>query len=85
MTSIKKKETHWLRRAVSVPFTKATRQKVLMGIWRVSSSTRQQSLAVRSILVFSPSGYKFVGALYRLWAVDKPTHLLLQLSCPYRQ
>eukprot|EP00983_Pelagomonas_calceolata_P010954 354618-Pelagomonas_calceolata.AAC.3 len=39
---------------------KATKQKVLVGMWRVIESTRLQNLAVRSIIVFSstPSGNK---------------------------
>eukprot|EP00983_Pelagomonas_calceolata_P031097 976535-Pelagomonas_calceolata.AAC.1 len=32
-TSIKEKTTHWLRRAVSPLHHKATKQKVLTGIW----------------------------------------------------
>eukprot|EP00983_Pelagomonas_calceolata_P095741 1158047-Pelagomonas_calceolata.AAC.2 len=67
-TSIRKKETHWLGRAVSLLHHKATEQEMLMGIWRVIGSTRLLSLAVRSILVFNstPSGNKLVGVHNRM-------------------
>eukprot|EP00983_Pelagomonas_calceolata_P042917 1138708-Pelagomonas_calceolata.AAC.1 len=52
-TSIKEKETHWHRRAVSPLHHKATILKMLMETWRVSGSTRLQGLAVRSIIVFN--------------------------------
>eukprot|EP00983_Pelagomonas_calceolata_P067202 1149401-Pelagomonas_calceolata.AAC.4 len=56
-------ETHCLRRAVSPLYHEATRQKTLMGIWRVTGSTRLQNLAVRGVCVFNstPSGNKLVG------------------------
>eukprot|EP00983_Pelagomonas_calceolata_P057754 1145204-Pelagomonas_calceolata.AAC.4 len=43
-TSIKEKETHWLRRAVS-PLQHKAKKKVLMGVWRVTGSTRLHNLA----------------------------------------
>eukprot|EP00983_Pelagomonas_calceolata_P047735 1140769-Pelagomonas_calceolata.AAC.10 len=52
-TSIKEKETHWLRRVVSPLHHDATKKKKLMGIWRVIGSTRLHNLAARSILVFN--------------------------------
>eukprot|EP00983_Pelagomonas_calceolata_P039237 1137091-Pelagomonas_calceolata.AAC.1 len=54
-TSTKEKETHWLRGAVSLLHHKAAKKKKLMGIWRVTGSTRHQNLAVRSITIFSTS------------------------------
>eukprot|EP00983_Pelagomonas_calceolata_P121015 1160759-Pelagomonas_calceolata.AAC.10 len=45
-------EAHWLRRAASPLHHTATKQKALMGTWRVTGSTRLQNLAVRSILGF---------------------------------
>eukprot|EP00983_Pelagomonas_calceolata_P021732 681379-Pelagomonas_calceolata.AAC.1 len=50
-TSMKEKETHWLKRAVSLHH-KATKQKKVMGFWRVTGSARLQNLAVRSITIF---------------------------------
>eukprot|EP00983_Pelagomonas_calceolata_P061974 1147076-Pelagomonas_calceolata.AAC.3 len=52
-TSITEKETRWLRRAVSPLHHKAVKQKMLMGIWRVTGSTWLHNLAVRSITVFN--------------------------------
>eukprot|EP00983_Pelagomonas_calceolata_P049654 1141618-Pelagomonas_calceolata.AAC.2 len=46
------KETHWLRRAVSLLHHKATKKKKLMGIWRGTGSTQLQNLAVRSNTIF---------------------------------
>eukprot|EP00983_Pelagomonas_calceolata_P009989 323992-Pelagomonas_calceolata.AAC.2 len=43
-TSMKEKEAHWLRRALSPLHHKYSKQKALMGIWRVTRSTRFQSL-----------------------------------------
>eukprot|EP00983_Pelagomonas_calceolata_P101988 1158756-Pelagomonas_calceolata.AAC.3 len=43
-TSNKEKETHWLRRAMSHLHHEATKQRTLMGIWRVTGSTRLQNL-----------------------------------------
>eukprot|EP00983_Pelagomonas_calceolata_P079961 1154930-Pelagomonas_calceolata.AAC.1 len=65
---IKEKETHWHRRAASPLQREATRQKMLMGIWRVTGSTQLQNLAVRSICVFNstPSGNKLVGIRNRM-------------------
>eukprot|EP00983_Pelagomonas_calceolata_P059501 1145946-Pelagomonas_calceolata.AAC.1 len=67
LTSIRKKETHWLKRSVSPLHHKAMNLKVLMGIWRVIGSTRFQDLAVRSITVFNsaPCGDNLVGILKR--------------------
>eukprot|EP00983_Pelagomonas_calceolata_P022875 719889-Pelagomonas_calceolata.AAC.1 len=61
--STKEEETHWLRRAVSLLHHKATKKKELIGIWRVTGSTRLQNLAVRSITTFhsTSSGNKLVG------------------------
>eukprot|EP00983_Pelagomonas_calceolata_P085918 1156651-Pelagomonas_calceolata.AAC.2 len=39
-TSIKEKETHWLRRAVSLLHHKATKKKKLMGIWSTPSGNK---------------------------------------------
>eukprot|EP00983_Pelagomonas_calceolata_P043165 1138792-Pelagomonas_calceolata.AAC.1 len=36
-TSIKEKETHWLRRAVSPLRNKVTKRRMLMGIWWVTA------------------------------------------------
>eukprot|EP00983_Pelagomonas_calceolata_P053482 1143307-Pelagomonas_calceolata.AAC.2 len=79
-TSIKEKGTHWLRRDVNPLHHKATKQKMLMGIWRVTGSTRVQNLAVRTphtrnIIVFNstPSGNKLVGVHSRMgmqWALE---------------
>eukprot|EP00983_Pelagomonas_calceolata_P065641 1148670-Pelagomonas_calceolata.AAC.1 len=67
-TYIKEEEKHWLRRAVSLLHQKATEQKVLVGIGRVTGSTRIQSLAVRSITAFNsmPSGNKLVSMRNRM-------------------
>eukprot|EP00983_Pelagomonas_calceolata_P039226 1137083-Pelagomonas_calceolata.AAC.1 len=67
-TSLKEKERHWLRRAVSPLNHKATKQKVLMGIWRVSGSSWPQNLAVGSGIAFNstPSGNKLVGIHNRM-------------------
>eukprot|EP00983_Pelagomonas_calceolata_P070430 1150781-Pelagomonas_calceolata.AAC.1 len=56
------KETHWLRNAASPLHHKATNLKVLLGIWRITGSTRLQDVAVKSIFVHdsSPSGNKLV-------------------------
>eukprot|EP00983_Pelagomonas_calceolata_P127668 1161429-Pelagomonas_calceolata.AAC.7 len=61
--SIKEKETHWLRRAVSPLHHKAAKQKMPMGIWRVARSSWLQNLTVRNIFVFNstPNGNKLVG------------------------
>eukprot|EP00983_Pelagomonas_calceolata_P086351 1156744-Pelagomonas_calceolata.AAC.7 len=66
--SIKEKETHWHRRAVSPIHRKAIKLKVLMRIWRFSGSTRLQNLAVRNNTVFdrASSGNKHVGILDRM-------------------
>eukprot|EP00983_Pelagomonas_calceolata_P022194 697964-Pelagomonas_calceolata.AAC.1 len=53
--SIKEKETYWLRRDVSPLHHKATKQEVLMGIWRITISARLQSLAVRTLVFNSKS------------------------------
>eukprot|EP00983_Pelagomonas_calceolata_P132712 1161899-Pelagomonas_calceolata.AAC.4 len=44
------------------------KSEVLMGVWRVSGSTRLQNLAVRSafFLNSTPSGNKFVGIFNRM-------------------
>eukprot|EP00983_Pelagomonas_calceolata_P075213 1152901-Pelagomonas_calceolata.AAC.1 len=42
---------------------KATKQKVLMGIWRVTGSTRLQKLPVRSIIVFNSTPSELVSIL----------------------
>eukprot|EP00983_Pelagomonas_calceolata_P134549 1162070-Pelagomonas_calceolata.AAC.14 len=65
---IKEKETHWLRRAVSPLHHEATKQKMLMGTWRVAGSNRLQELAVRSITVYksTPSCNKLIGLLNRM-------------------
>eukprot|EP00983_Pelagomonas_calceolata_P055992 1144403-Pelagomonas_calceolata.AAC.3 len=49
-TSINEKETHWLRRAVTSlhHHDEAKKQKVVLGIWGFTRSTRLQSLAVRN-------------------------------------
>eukprot|EP00983_Pelagomonas_calceolata_P033324 1043614-Pelagomonas_calceolata.AAC.5 len=59
-TSTEDKETHWLRRTVSLLHHEAMSQKMLMGIWRapiivfwVTGSTRIHNLAVRSIRVLT--------------------------------
>eukprot|EP00983_Pelagomonas_calceolata_P078014 1154103-Pelagomonas_calceolata.AAC.3 len=41
----------------------ATKQRMPMGIWRVTGSIRLRNLAARSIIVFhsTPSGNKLVG------------------------
>eukprot|EP00983_Pelagomonas_calceolata_P009775 316963-Pelagomonas_calceolata.AAC.1 len=39
-TSIKEQETHWLRKALNSLHHKATKQKVLMGIWRHASGNK---------------------------------------------
>eukprot|EP00983_Pelagomonas_calceolata_P016562 523028-Pelagomonas_calceolata.AAC.1 len=49
---MKEKETHWLRRAVSLLHHKAKKKKKLMWTWRVTGSTLLQNLAVRSITIF---------------------------------
>eukprot|EP00983_Pelagomonas_calceolata_P038780 1136917-Pelagomonas_calceolata.AAC.5 len=66
--SIKEKEAHWLRRAVSPLHHKDVKERVLMGIWRVSASTRLQNLTVRSMIVFNstPSGNKLVDVQNRM-------------------
>eukprot|EP00983_Pelagomonas_calceolata_P056748 1144735-Pelagomonas_calceolata.AAC.2 len=59
---------------------------MLMGIWRVSGSTRLQNLAVRSIIVFNSmsSGNKLVGVYYRMGRVDSMSqglgHIVLIIS-----
>eukprot|EP00983_Pelagomonas_calceolata_P056315 1144543-Pelagomonas_calceolata.AAC.1 len=67
-SSIKEKETHWLRRAVSLLHHKAAKKKRLIGIWKVTGSTRLQNLAVRSITVChsTSSGNKLVCILNRM-------------------
>eukprot|EP00983_Pelagomonas_calceolata_P006642 218014-Pelagomonas_calceolata.AAC.1 len=67
-TSIKEKETHWHRRAVSLLHHKAAKKKKPMGIWRVSGSIRLQNIAERSIVVFisTPSGNKLMGILNQM-------------------
>eukprot|EP00983_Pelagomonas_calceolata_P069722 1150478-Pelagomonas_calceolata.AAC.17 len=57
-TSFEEKETHWHRRSMSPFHHEAIKQRTLMGIWRVTGSTRLQNLAVRSIIVANgtPSG-----------------------------
>eukprot|EP00983_Pelagomonas_calceolata_P059459 1145922-Pelagomonas_calceolata.AAC.11 len=62
-TSIKEKETHWLRRAVSLLNHKATKKKKLIGIWRVTGSTRLQNLAVM-----------FLFSIARMNSVAGPTN-----------
>eukprot|EP00983_Pelagomonas_calceolata_P061477 1146848-Pelagomonas_calceolata.AAC.3 len=52
-TSIKDKETHWLRRAVSLLHQKATKKEKLMGIWRITGVTWLQNLAVKSITILA--------------------------------
>eukprot|EP00983_Pelagomonas_calceolata_P023856 751174-Pelagomonas_calceolata.AAC.1 len=66
--SIKEQETHWLRRALSLPQHKVTKRIMLMGIWGVTGSTQLQNLAVKISLVFSstPSGNKLVGICNRM-------------------
>eukprot|EP00983_Pelagomonas_calceolata_P019362 608288-Pelagomonas_calceolata.AAC.2 len=46
----------------------ATRQNMLLGIWRITGSTGLQNLAVRSICVFNslPSGNKLIGKHNRI-------------------
>eukprot|EP00983_Pelagomonas_calceolata_P000401 13134-Pelagomonas_calceolata.AAC.1 len=58
-----KKETHWLRRAVSPLHHKATEKKVKRGIWRVTGSIRLHIVPVRSISIFNstPGGDKLVA------------------------
>eukprot|EP00983_Pelagomonas_calceolata_P115857 1160245-Pelagomonas_calceolata.AAC.2 len=67
-TSIKEKETYWLKKAVSPLHHKDYKKNNLMGIWRVIGSTRLHNLAARSILVFNstPSGNKLVGIHNRM-------------------
>eukprot|EP00983_Pelagomonas_calceolata_P115946 1160253-Pelagomonas_calceolata.AAC.6 len=45
---------------------KAAKQKMLMGIWRVTGSTQLQNLAVRGLIAFSgaPSGNKLVTKIH---------------------
>eukprot|EP00983_Pelagomonas_calceolata_P040798 1137785-Pelagomonas_calceolata.AAC.5 len=55
---------HWPKRAVSPHRHKATKQRMLMGVWRVTGSTRLRNLAVRIDSV--PSGNTLVGAHKRM-------------------
>ena len=67
-TSIKEKETHWLRRAVSLPTTRTEGKRNLMQIRWVPRGTRPWDLAVGSIIVCesTSSGHKFVGVNSRM-------------------
>eukprot|EP00983_Pelagomonas_calceolata_P016419 518296-Pelagomonas_calceolata.AAC.1 len=58
-TLIKERETHWHRRAVSPLHHKATKQGVLVGIWRDSGSTWQQNLDVESIMAMGGANVVF--------------------------
>eukprot|EP00983_Pelagomonas_calceolata_P009335 302227-Pelagomonas_calceolata.AAC.1 len=79
-TSIKEKETHWLKRDVN-PLHRKAGTKRGSGVWRVAGSTRLWNLAVSIILVFNstPGGYKYVGVLYRrcIEFTCKPTSSLV--------
>eukprot|EP00983_Pelagomonas_calceolata_P014026 449207-Pelagomonas_calceolata.AAC.4 len=56
------------QRTVSPFYHEATKQKVLMGIWRVTRSTWPKNLAVKSYIVSNstPSGNKLVGIHKRM-------------------
>eukprot|EP00983_Pelagomonas_calceolata_P030348 952428-Pelagomonas_calceolata.AAC.1 len=58
---------HWFKRVVSPLHRKATKQKMLIGIWRVTGSWLQ-NLTVRNIFDFNstPSGNKLVGVHNRV-------------------
>eukprot|EP00983_Pelagomonas_calceolata_P025486 801372-Pelagomonas_calceolata.AAC.1 len=62
-------EKHWLRRAVNpLPSTTKLQKKILMGIWRVTASTRIQNLAVRLLLSIERLAVTSLLAYMTEWA-----------------